>query len=116
MIIKFYEEGDKKIIRDELRFISKRQPKDFKLIMNKLNFLEREGMNLLNTNAIKKISSKDHIFEVKANQYRLLFYNHNPQESVILVLFLKKTVKTPEEYKELAIKRKEKYLKSIRIN
>ena len=111
MIIKLYEEGDKKIIRDELYSISKRQPKDFNLIMNKLNFLEREGMNLLNTKAVKRINSKEHIFEIKSNQYRLLFYNHIQQESVILVLFLKKTDRTPEEYKELALKRKAKYLK-----
>ena len=79
----------------------------------KFRMLEAEGLNLLNTNVLKKIVGQQHLYEIRYSSYRVLTYFNEIAKTFILLNGFRKQRMNERMEMAKGIKLKDEYLAII---
>ena len=93
------------------KIASQHKDEEILKIKSMLDLLEEHGLGLMNIypNSIKYI--QEQIYELRPSKTRILFFCIKDNKIILLNGFEKKTQKTPDKEKKLAIKYKNDYIK-----
>lgn len=92
----------------------RKQPEHFRArFYNLLERIGEKGTTGLNIKPL--IKEKNKIYEIKADDMRILFFYHEGNVVVVTSAFQKKTGKTPKEEKDKAVRYQNEYLWRTKI-